>query len=186
VRSGGPGEARTILLLHIISARPSKQPLMVRTFLKVYMELGSYFVSARTNKRHHHLSRSSFYFLPVKSQSSTGQAGRSCTDSELLFHRTKLNFAGGQRDCFIIMITKVPVRSHGPRVLEYYSYSTEAHPNHDLPCSNASTTAEFPLHALKSQSHGQQAMHGPRVPRVQMQMSQLIGPHLLWFTTTVV
>jgi len=28
---------------------------MVRTFLKVYMELGSlFFVSARTNKRHHH------------------------------------------------------------------------------------------------------------------------------------
>jgi len=53
VRSG-PGEARTILLLHIISARPSKQPLMVRTFLQVYtimMELGScFFVSARTNK----------------------------------------------------------------------------------------------------------------------------------------
>jgi hypothetical protein len=42
VRSG-PGEARTILL-HIISVRPSKQPLMVRTFLKVYMELGSYFL----------------------------------------------------------------------------------------------------------------------------------------------
>ena len=39
----GPGAARTILLFHIISARPSKQPLMVRTFLKVYMELGSYF-----------------------------------------------------------------------------------------------------------------------------------------------
>ncbi len=38
------GEARTILLFHIISARPSKQPLMVRTFLKVYMELGSYFL----------------------------------------------------------------------------------------------------------------------------------------------
>jgi len=37
VRSG-PGEARTILLLHIISVRPSKQPLMVRTFLKVYMD----------------------------------------------------------------------------------------------------------------------------------------------------
>ena len=33
--------ARTILLFHIISARPSKQPLRVRTFLKVYMELGS-------------------------------------------------------------------------------------------------------------------------------------------------
>ena len=40
----GPGEARTILLLHIISVRPTKQPLMVRTFLKVYMELGSYFL----------------------------------------------------------------------------------------------------------------------------------------------
>jgi hypothetical protein len=33
-----------ILLLHIISVRPSKQPLMVRTFLKVFMELGSYFL----------------------------------------------------------------------------------------------------------------------------------------------
>jgi hypothetical protein len=54
VRRSGPGEARTILLLHIISARPSKQPLMVRTFLKVHMELGSYFVSARTNITHHH------------------------------------------------------------------------------------------------------------------------------------
>ena len=47
------GEARTILLLHIISVRPSKQPLIVRTFLKAYKELGSYIVSARTNKRHH-------------------------------------------------------------------------------------------------------------------------------------
>ena len=37
-------EARTILLLHTIIARPSKQPLMVRTFLKVYMELSSYFL----------------------------------------------------------------------------------------------------------------------------------------------
>ncbi len=35
----GPGAARTILLVHIISARPSKQPLMARTFLKVYMKL---------------------------------------------------------------------------------------------------------------------------------------------------
>ena len=40
----GPGEARTILLLHIISVRPSKQPLMVLNFLKVYTELGSYFL----------------------------------------------------------------------------------------------------------------------------------------------
>ncbi len=41
---GGPGEARTMLLLQIISARPSKQPLMVRTLLKIYVELGSYFL----------------------------------------------------------------------------------------------------------------------------------------------
>ena len=40
----GPGAARTILLFHIISAKPSKKPLMVRTFLKVYMELGSCFL----------------------------------------------------------------------------------------------------------------------------------------------
>ena len=32
----GPGAARTILLFHIISARPSKQPRLVRTFLKVH------------------------------------------------------------------------------------------------------------------------------------------------------
>jgi hypothetical protein len=43
VRSG-LGEARTILLFQIISDRPSKQPLMVRAFLKVYMELGSCFL----------------------------------------------------------------------------------------------------------------------------------------------
>ena len=42
-----PGAARTILLSHIISARPSKQPLMVRTFLKVYMKLGSYFLFSK-------------------------------------------------------------------------------------------------------------------------------------------
>ena len=40
----GPGAARTILLFHIISARPSKQPRMLRTFLKVYIELVSYFL----------------------------------------------------------------------------------------------------------------------------------------------
>jgi hypothetical protein len=35
----GPRAARTILLFHIISARPSEQPRMVRTFLKVYTRL---------------------------------------------------------------------------------------------------------------------------------------------------
>jgi hypothetical protein len=50
VRSG-PGAARTILLFHIISARPSKQPRMVRTFLKVCMELGSYFLFLQEQKK---------------------------------------------------------------------------------------------------------------------------------------
>ena len=45
------------VLFHIISARPSKQPLMVRTFLKVYGDWLLFFVSARTNKRHHHQAR---------------------------------------------------------------------------------------------------------------------------------
>jgi hypothetical protein len=48
-----PGAARTILLFHIISARPSKQPRMVGSTLGVYI-FGLIFVSARTNKRHHH------------------------------------------------------------------------------------------------------------------------------------
>jgi hypothetical protein len=47
-----PGAARTILLFHIISARPSKQPRMVGSTLGVY-SFGLIFVSARTNKRHH-------------------------------------------------------------------------------------------------------------------------------------
>ncbi len=57
VRSG-PRAARTILLFHIISARPSKQPRMVRTFREVYGARLLFFVSERTNKRHqHHLLR---------------------------------------------------------------------------------------------------------------------------------
>jgi hypothetical protein len=47
-----PGAARTILLFHIISARPSKQR-MVGSTLGVY-SFWLIFVSARTNKRHHH------------------------------------------------------------------------------------------------------------------------------------
>ena len=51
----GPGAARTILLFHTISAGPSKQPRMVGSTLGVY-SFGLIFVSARTNKRQHHLS----------------------------------------------------------------------------------------------------------------------------------
>jgi hypothetical protein len=48
-----PRPARTILLFHIISTRPSKQPRMVGSTLGVYT-FGLIFVSVRTNKRHHH------------------------------------------------------------------------------------------------------------------------------------
>ena len=40
----GREEEEHELYFHIISATPSKQPRMVRTFQKEYMELGSYFV----------------------------------------------------------------------------------------------------------------------------------------------
>jgi hypothetical protein len=46
VRSG-PGAARTILLFHIISARPSKEAGMVGSTLAVY-SFALIFVSART------------------------------------------------------------------------------------------------------------------------------------------
>jgi hypothetical protein len=52
-----PGAARTILLFHVISARPSKQPRMVGSTFGVY-SFGLIFVSARTNTRHHHLKHS--------------------------------------------------------------------------------------------------------------------------------
>jgi hypothetical protein len=37
VRSG-PGAARTMLLFHTLSVKPSKQPLMVRTLLKAWSQ----------------------------------------------------------------------------------------------------------------------------------------------------
>jgi hypothetical protein len=45
--------ARTILLFHIISDRPSKQTRMVGSTLGVYI-FGLIFVSARTYEGHHH------------------------------------------------------------------------------------------------------------------------------------
>ena len=48
----GPGAARTILLFHIISARPSKQLRMVRTFLKVHTRPRlAYPLRSQNNKR---------------------------------------------------------------------------------------------------------------------------------------
>ncbi len=69
VRSG-PGAARTILLFHTISARPPKQPRMVRTFLKVHtrpswrMHCGAEVTESSTNKQHH-LSMGSKYLRCV-------------------------------------------------------------------------------------------------------------------------
>jgi hypothetical protein len=62
VRSG-PREARTILVLHIISVRPSKHPLMVRTFLKVYMEIGSSFLFLQEQIKDIIIIMYNFYFI---------------------------------------------------------------------------------------------------------------------------
>jgi hypothetical protein len=60
VRSG-PGAARTIPLFHTISARPPKQPRMVRTFLRYTrglgwrMHCGAEVTESSTNKQHQSL-----------------------------------------------------------------------------------------------------------------------------------
>jgi 1-acyl-sn-glycerol-3-phosphate acyltransferase len=74
VRSG-PEAARTILLFHILGAGPSKQPLMVRTcsaFLKVYGDWLLFFVSGRTNKRHHHLQGPRLFFVFIFQTATSG------------------------------------------------------------------------------------------------------------------
>jgi hypothetical protein len=58
VRSGS-GAARTILLFHIISARPPKQPCMVHTFLKaptrsrLHMHYSAEVTESSASKQHH-------------------------------------------------------------------------------------------------------------------------------------
>ena len=49
----GPGAARTILLFHIISARPPKQPLFFSRGLGRRMHLGVEVTESSTNKQHH-------------------------------------------------------------------------------------------------------------------------------------
>ena len=80
----GPGAARTILLFHIISARPSKQPLMVRTFLKVYMELGSYFLFLQEQIK-------DIIITKVKATTEAKQQGSGCltNGSQPQAHRRK-------------------------------------------------------------------------------------------------
>jgi hypothetical protein len=68
--SSGPGAARTILLSHIISVKSSKQPLMVLTFLKVYMELGFYFLFLQEQKK-------DIIIIIAVTQSSARPRGRS-------------------------------------------------------------------------------------------------------------
>ena len=79
-----PGAARTILLSHIISARPSKQPLMVRTFLKVYMELGFYYAGAWSR---------SMPFLRTVAAAAGGAAQRGRENPSKIGRLTHYNFA---------------------------------------------------------------------------------------------
>ena len=86
----GPGEARTILLLHIISVRPSKQPLMVRTFLKVHMELGSYFLFLHEQIKDIIIIT---HLEPLGSVEKDSTMVKSMTArSEQTFHSIKLNY----------------------------------------------------------------------------------------------
>ena len=50
----GPGVARTILFFHILSARRSKLPPIVRTFLKVQGARLLFLFLQEQIKRHHH------------------------------------------------------------------------------------------------------------------------------------
>jgi hypothetical protein len=90
--------ARTILLFHIISARPCKQPRMVRTFLKVHMvrtflkvhsglglciHCGVEVTESSTNKQHHHRNPRSSppatappRIVPLHQQRQTALEGR--------------------------------------------------------------------------------------------------------------
>jgi hypothetical protein len=114
-----PEGARHIDLLAEVVHRPLEQFELIHVELLLFASsLGSHAPCTpfRVSRRDgFYFQRSSFYFFPVKSWSSTVTVKLVVrTDSELLFHRTKLNFAGGQREYFIIMITEVPVRSYGP------------------------------------------------------------------------
>ena len=70
---------------------------MVRTFLKEYMELGSYFVSARTNQRHHQLP-------PVLRHASVVSAQNWLT-SELLCCRELTCVAGSSHEIILAVST---------------------------------------------------------------------------------
>ena len=83
----GPEAARTILLFHTISARPPKQPRMVRTFLRGYtrglgwrMHCGVEVTESSTNKQHH--------LSETPKRIKIRQAGHTVT------HQTKLQQAG--------------------------------------------------------------------------------------------
>jgi hypothetical protein len=90
VRSG-LGAARTILRFHFISARPSKQPLIVRIFLKVYGAWLLFFVPARNiYKRHHKCASASRWACRKKEDAQIRRAcgwkwtlwrgGKKCSD----------------------------------------------------------------------------------------------------------
>jgi hypothetical protein len=76
----GPGAARTIQRFHTISARPSKEARMVGSTLGVY-SFALIFVSARTNKRHHHLCLVLQYLLQSCSRRGRGIVEDTCYET---------------------------------------------------------------------------------------------------------
>jgi hypothetical protein len=80
-----PGAARTILFFHIISARPSKQPRMVRTFLKVHARpklaypLRCRGTESSTNKQHISLRR--LHPTPEEDLNNEGRVMQTCASA---------------------------------------------------------------------------------------------------------
>jgi len=108
-----PEEVRHIDLLTEVVHRFLHQfeVIHVELLLLLACSLGSHVPESRRDD--FYFQRSSFDFFLVTSSTRDLSSWSSITDSELRFHRTELNFAGVQRDYFIIMTTEVPVRSYG-------------------------------------------------------------------------
>ena len=104
-----PEGARHIDLLTEVVHRLLEQfePIHVELLLLLACSLGSHAPAHPSRRDGFYFQRSSFYFFPVTEFYRDRSSWSSRTDSELLFHRTKLNFAGAQSDYFIIMITEL-------------------------------------------------------------------------------
>jgi hypothetical protein len=87
-----PGAARTILFFHIISARPSKQPRRVRTFLKVHARprlanpLRCRGTESSTNKQHISLRR--LHPTPEEDLDNEGHVIQTCASASAVHERS--------------------------------------------------------------------------------------------------